>query len=119
DEGRADGACPEPAPVGGDLHAGKHDGVGELADEVGDERGGENAGCGVEDAAPGFMAVPRAFGGQGAGKLEGEHGDGVADETEPDDAAGGLEAVYLGEDVADDVGDGEGEEPGVCYPGAE
>ena len=115
DKGGADGAAPEPAAVGGDLHPGEDDGVGELADEIGDEGRREQARGVAEDAIVGTLGVPEGGGGEQAGDGDGQHRQEVAEKAQPYDAARRPEAVDLSEDVAKDVAYREDQSPSVQH----
>jgi hypothetical protein len=118
-DGGADGAGPELATVGDELEAGHGVGVGELAGPEGDEAGGEDAGDEAEDSGEGLLVAPS----RGGGECDDDGSDEVeerrAEEAKPDGSARGGEAVDLGEDVSEDIGDGKEEDGAADGEGAE
>src|SRR5215210_7233778 len=107
DEGRADGAAPEPASVRGDLHPGEYVGVRKFANEVGQEGGGQEARRVAEDDLVGPLVLPERGGGEYASEVEGGDGQEVAEEAQPDHTPRRPVAVDLGQNVAADVADRE------------
>jgi len=107
DDGGTDGAGPEPASVGEQLEPRHGVGVGEFAGPEGDEASGQNARDEAEDGGEGLLVMPawRRWERDDDGSDEIE--EGCAEEAQPDGATRGCEAVDLGEDVSEDVGDGE------------
>ena len=106
DDGGADRARPELAAVGDELQSRHGVGVGELAGPEGDEAGSEDARDEAEDRGEGLLVLPA----RGRRQRNDDGSDDVeqrrAEEAQPDGAARGGVAVDLGEDVAEDVGDG-------------
>src|SRR5919112_3658939 len=107
DEGRADGAAPEPASVRGDLHPGEYVGVGKFANEVGQEGGSQEARRVAENDLVGPLVLPERGGGEYASEVDGGDGQEVAEEAQPDHTPRRPVAVDLGQNVAADVADRE------------
>src|SRR5918997_39206 len=107
DEGRADGAAPEPASVRGDLHPGEYIGVRKFANEVGQEGGGHEARRVAEDGLVGLLVLPERRGREYASKVDGGDSQEVAEESQPDHTPSHPVAVDLGENVATAVADRE------------
>ena len=105
--GGGDGAGPEHFAAGEHLHFGEHEGVGEFAAPVGDEARDHEAREEAEDGLEGRLAGP-ARGGREVDDQHAEAGEQRRrQEAVPDGAAAAGVAVHFGEDVAEDVGDGE------------
>ena len=113
------GARPQPAAFGGDLHLCQHKRVGELACEIADEGGCQQPGREAEYRFVGSLALPEPRRRQQPAEPYGEDGEQVAQEAEPDDLSGGTVAVNLGEDVAEDVADGENDDGGGEVPSSD
>ena len=118
-DGRADGAGPEAAALGPDLHLREHVAVAELAAEVGHQRGEHDARGGAEDRLVGGLVGPALGGREGEDDRAHDRGEDEGAEAGPDHPAGPRVAVHLGEHVAEDVADGEEEHPRAELEAAE
>ena len=107
DDGGAYGASPKPAAACEDFEAGHGVGVGELAGPEGDEAGEEQARKDAEDGDEGLLIVETGIGGKCNDERANTPHERGAAEAEPDGAARSGIAVDLGEDVSEDIGDGE------------
>ena len=112
DQGAADGASPQPAAPGENLHFGEDGRVAELAHRVGGQTGQHDPAAAhpAEDGVVGGVAcvtLPGALARQVADRPERDRGQRQAEESRPNHATGIFVAVHLGQDVAEDVTDGE------------
>lgn len=110
DDGGADQARPEAVGAEAVFHLLQHPRVEQLAHHVAGERGRDDARQQAQDCGEGVLHVVEVRRGQPDGDVErhhGKHGDEKAGEH---GAACGFEPVDFGDDVPDDIGDGEEEE---------
>ena len=88
-------------------------GVDRLPDDEAGQSRDDQLGVGVHDVLERRLVLVEVGGGQVDRHPEGERGQHVHREAEEDRAPGGLEAVHLGQHVADHVGQREDDEPAV------
>src|SRR5438105_67876 len=101
EEGRADGARPEPPPGGHDLHLREHVGIHELAAEVRDHGGARDAPRVAERDLVDRLVGPEGRGRKRHDDERHEGGERERGESRPDDAAAVRITVHLGEEIAE------------------